>query len=245
MRQSHRAHLSMLLATILVATSFPVGAAITHGLDSLVLTFMRFTLAAVLFAPFIALRYGLALPRLRDLARYGALSACLVVFFWSMFTALRHTSALNTATIFSLTPVLTAAVSAVLLKEKLSASARIALPTGMIGVIWVIFRGDPASLISFKLGFGDGIFLAGTLAMSLYSPLVKHLHRGDPEDRRGVRVALTDQGLELVDRAIETRFEEALDAVSQLPPEDRVALGDLLRALTASLPPTPRQEQST
>ena len=67
----------------------------------------------------------------------------------------------------------------------------------------------------------------------------------DPEDRRGVRVALTDQGLELVDRAIETRFEEALDAVSQLPPEDRVALGDLLRTLTASLPPTPRQEQST
>lgn len=67
----------------------------------------------------------------------------------------------------------------------------------------------------------------------------------DPEDRRGVRVALTDQGLELVDRAIETRFEEALDAVSQLPPEDRVALGDLLRTLTASLPPTPRKEQST
>ncbi len=61
----------------------------------------------------------------------------------------------------------------------------------------------------------------------------------------GVRVALTDQGLELVDRAIETRFEEALDAVSQLPPGDRVALGDLLRTLTASLAPTPRQEQST
>ncbi len=31
----------------------------------------------------------------------------------------------------------------------------------------------------------------------------------------------------------------------QLPPEDRVALGDLLRTLTASLTPTPRQEQST
>ncbi len=67
----------------------------------------------------------------------------------------------------------------------------------------------------------------------------------DPEDRRGVCVALTDQGLELVDLAIVKRFEEALDAVSQLPPEDRVALGDLLRTLTASLPPTPRQEQST
>ncbi len=32
---------------------------------------------------------------------------------------------------------------------------------------------------------------------------------------------------------------------TQVPPEDRVALGDLLRTLTASLTPTPRQEQST
>ena len=39
--------------------------------------------------------------------------------------------------------------------------------------------------------------------------------------------------------------EEAHAAVSQLHPADRVALGDLLRTLTASLTPTPRQEQST
>ncbi len=42
-----RGHLLMMLATVLIATSFPVGAAITHGLDSLVLTFLRFTLATV------------------------------------------------------------------------------------------------------------------------------------------------------------------------------------------------------
>jgi hypothetical protein len=54
-----------------------------------------------------------------------------------------------------------------------------------------------------------------------------------------------EMSVELVDPAIVKRFEEALDAVSQLPPEDRVALGDLLRTLTASLTPTPRQEQST
>jgi drug/metabolite transporter (DMT)-like permease len=170
----------MLLATVLVATSFPVGAAITHGLDSLVLTFLRFTLAAVLFAPIVVWRYGLVMPGLRDLARYGALSACLVGFFWGMFAALRHTSALNTAAIFAFTPAITAAVSAVLLKERLSGAARTALPLGMIGAIWVVFRGDPAALISLNLGLGDGIFLAGTIAMGLYGPLVKYLHRGEP-----------------------------------------------------------------
>ncbi len=178
--RSRRGHLLMMLATVLVATSFPVGAAITHGLDSLVLTLLRFTLAAILFAPLVAWRYGLSMPGWRDLARYGVLSACLVGFFWGMFAALRHTSVLNTATIFALLPVITAAVSAVLLKERLSGAARIALPIGMIGAVWVIFRGDPAALTSLKLGLGDGIFLAATIAMGIYGPLVKFLHRGEP-----------------------------------------------------------------
>lgn len=175
-----RGHLLMMVATVLVATSFPVGAAITNGLDSLVLTFFRFVLAALLFAPIVAWRYGLALPGLRDMAGYAVLSACLVGFFWGMFAALRHTTALNTATIFALTPVMTAAVSWMLLKERLPLAARVALPLGMVGAVWVIFRGDPNALLALDLGVGDAIFLAATVAMSFYGPLVKYLHRGEP-----------------------------------------------------------------
>ena len=175
-----RAHLLMMLATALVATSFPVGAAITDGLDTFVLTFLRFTLAAILFAPIVAWRYGLTWPRLSDLARYATLSALLVGFFWGMFAALRYTSALNTATIFTLLPVITAAISAVLLKERLTGAARLALPAGIIGAAWVIFRGDIDALMALDLGRGDGIFFVATLAMCFYSPLVKYLHRGEP-----------------------------------------------------------------
>lgn len=174
-----RGHLLMLMATGLVATSFPVGAAITNGMDSLVLTFLRFALAAILFAPIVAWRYGIAMPSIRDLVRYSILSGCLVGFFWGMFTALRTTSALNTATIFALTPVITAGVSAFLLKERLNKASQIALPTGIIGAVWVIFRGDPAALLSLDLGLGDGIFFMGTIAMGFYGPLVKYLHRGE------------------------------------------------------------------
>lgn len=182
-RLGQRSHFLMMMATALVATSFPVGAAITNGLDSLVLTFLRFALAALLLAPIVAWRYGLAIPCLRDLARYGVLSAFLVAFFWSMFAALRYTSALNTATIFALAPSITAATSILLLREKLTGPARMALPLGMVGAAWVIFRGDPAALISLKLGLGDGIFLAGTVALGIYSTLVKYLHRGEPMAR--------------------------------------------------------------
>jgi drug/metabolite transporter (DMT)-like permease len=75
---------------------------------------------------------------------------------------------------------MTAAVSAVLLKERSGPAARIALPIGLIGTIWVIVRGNPAALLSLELGAGDAIFFAATVALGIYGPLVKYLHRGEP-----------------------------------------------------------------
>jgi len=175
-----RAHVLMLMTTVLVATSFPVGAAITNSLDTLVLTFLRFTLAAVLFAPIVGWRYGLRVPSFRDVLRYALLSGCLVAFFWGMFTALRYTSVLNTATIYAMTPLITALISAVVMKERVGTASRIALPIGMCGAVWVIFRGELDSFLTLKLGIGDAIFFAATIAMSFYGPLVKRLHRGEP-----------------------------------------------------------------
>ena len=178
-----RAHGLMIVATVLIATSFPVGASITHGLDAEVLTLLRFALAALIFAPIVAWRYGLPWPGWRGLLRYSLISACMVGFFWGMFAALRHTSVLNTATIYTLTPAITAAVSAVLLSERLGRAARIALPVGMVGAVWVIFRGDVETLLALDLGRGDAIFLAACAAFGCYMPLLKLLHRGEPMAR--------------------------------------------------------------
>ena len=160
-----RGHAAMLGATVLISTSFPVGAAITHGLDSLVLTGLRFSLAALLFAPIVAWRYGLRWPSLGALVRYSVLSACLVGFFWAMFT---------------LHPAITASVAAILLHERMRSAARVALPVGLVGAVWVIFRGDLDALLGLELGEGDLIFLAGTVAMGFYGPLVKRFHMGEP-----------------------------------------------------------------
>lgn len=173
----------MLVATFLVATSFPVVAAITDSLDSGVLTFIRFALATLLFAPLVAWRYGIARPGLRDLLRHSLLSLLLVTFFWCTFAALRLTQPLNTAAVFSLSPVITAGIAALVLRERLTRRARIALPLGAVGAIWVVFRGDLTALMALDLGSGDLLFLAGTIALASYSTLVKVLHRGEPMAR--------------------------------------------------------------
>ncbi len=174
-----RDHGRMLVATVLIATSFPVVAAIADGLDALVLTFLRFLLAAVLFLPIVLLKYGLSMPGPRDLARYAAISACMVGFFWCMFEALRTTTALNTGALFTFIPGIAALVSAVLLKERLGRKKLTALALGSIGALWVVFRGDPGRLLSLELNHGDPIFFLGCIFFGFYPPLVKFLHRGE------------------------------------------------------------------
>ncbi len=57
----------------------------------------------------------------------------------------------------------------------------------------------------------------------------------EPTDRRGVRVLLTEAGIELVDRAIEARFAEADSAIAGLGSRDRTSLERILRRLLGEL----------
>ncbi len=175
-----RVHAQVLLSRVLVATSFTVGAAITHGLEPELLTLLRFALATALFAPYVAWRHGLHLPKPKALAGYALISACLVIFFWAMFEALRLTSALNAAALYTLLPGIAALYAAVLVRERLGINRLVALALGCFGALWVVFRGDVDRMAMFDLNRGDLIFLGGLLAMGLYAPLVRRLHRNEP-----------------------------------------------------------------
>lgn len=56
-----------------------------------------------------------------------------------------------------------------------------------------------------------------------------------PTDRRGVRVVLTEAGLDRIDRAIEVRFAEADSAVAVLSGRDRASLERILKRLLVQL----------
>jgi drug/metabolite transporter (DMT)-like permease len=189
-----RVHAQMLLARGLIAISFPVGAAITHGLEPAMLTLLRFALAALLFAPFLFFRHGIVLPTLKALAGYAAISACMVTFFWSMFEALRWTTALNAATLFTLVPGIAAFYAAFIVRERLGARRLAAIGLGLVGAVWVVFRGDPAALLAFAFNRGDLIFFGGCLVLGLYAPLVRRLNKGEPAAVMTFWVLLTGTG---------------------------------------------------
>jgi len=172
-------HLLMVVSAALVSTSFVVGAAITDQLDPAVLTLLRFVIATMVFAPLIYCRYGATFSF--DLFwRCSIISSCLVVFFWCMFFSLRYTTPLNTSVIFTLVPSIAWFYGFFLVAERLTRGKIMALFCGMVGAIWVIFKGDLSVLLAMQWNKGDLIFLAGGFAIGLYTPLVKLLHRGEP-----------------------------------------------------------------
>jgi drug/metabolite transporter (DMT)-like permease len=166
----------------LVASSFPVGAAITHALPPVVMMFLRFLTAAILFAPYVFYKNGLTLPSRNTLLGYALLSLPLVVFFWCMFEALRHTSALNTGALYTTLPAITALASYFILGQGISQSKAIGLIMGTLGALWIVFRGDVNALLALELNKGDLLFLLGCVALSIYNPLMKKLYEGEPQE---------------------------------------------------------------
>lgn len=173
-------HGSILASTVLVSTSFPVGKAITPFMDPVLLTLIRFCLAALLFAPYVSRRFGLTNPGLAALGRYSLISVALVGFFWLMFLSLRFTNTLHTGVLFTTVPGISGIYSWFLLRERLSAGRTLALLLAMVGASWVIFEGDVEQLLALQFNRGDLLFFGGCLLMALYTPLVKLLHRGEP-----------------------------------------------------------------
>jgi len=57
----------------------------------------------------------------------------------------------------------------------------------------------------------------------------------DPNDRRGVRVCLTDEGRELIDEAMVDHFENEAELFEDLSPANKQHLADLLREVVSIL----------
>jgi drug/metabolite transporter (DMT)-like permease len=174
------AHVLMLLSVLIASSSFPVGKLITHDLPPAVLMFIRFLLAAILFAPFVFIKNGLKFPPWKRMLSYSILSIPPVIFFWSMFEGLRYTSVINTGALITLIPAITAIWAIVINREIPTLLRTFGLAIGTIGALLVVFKGDYIALFSLKFNHGDVVFIMGILLSSWDRPLLKRLYSGEP-----------------------------------------------------------------
>ena len=181
MFQILKAHLFVLLATFLVAGSFIVSGKLSGVINPISLTLFRFFAATLIFAPIIFLNKKFRNKIVSTMPRAMIMSLFYSLYFIGLFKALETTTALNTGTLFTVVPLITAILCIFFLKEKMSLYQLIVYFIGIIGTSIVVFKGNINLLLNFSLNHGDIIFLFAIVSMTLYSIFTKYFHRKDDE----------------------------------------------------------------
>jgi drug/metabolite transporter (DMT)-like permease len=168
----------MLLWAVLVGLSFPAVASLGDGLPPLILTALRFALAALVMIPLLV-RHRVRLPHPRDLGLYAILGFCLAAFFATMFWAGERASALSLATIYVSVPLLTYFLGLALAVERGSGRRLAYLVLGAAGALGLHAGASSNATGALDLGSGEIAFFIGCGATALYPVVTRWgLERG-------------------------------------------------------------------
>ena len=170
-----KAHLGLLLWALLVGLSFPAVGLISADLPPMLLTALRFAIAALAL-------WGLA-RRARDRwphgaawLLYGAMGLCLAGFFAAMFWAAHHATALSMATLFVSVPLLAFLFGLAAGLERRGWRLPLLLAMGAAGALLLaVVEAEGRASVSQGIVFGRGeaVFLLGCMASALYPVLSK------------------------------------------------------------------------
>ncbi len=165
--------LGALLAICFWGVSFVATKAVVREISPTTLIFSRAGLGTLLLASILALRRQSAWPP-RDALGPLALMGFVGVAFHQLIQAyaLTLTSAVNTGWLIGLTPIWSALLAALLLKERFGARKVSGLAAGFAGAGLVVTRGElGARLLALPATRGDLIILASTLNWAIYTVL--------------------------------------------------------------------------
>ncbi|MGI9368917.1 MAG: DMT family transporter [Ruegeria sp.] len=173
-------HLAMLAFSALVAGSFSLGSIIANEIAPAALNAARFAIAAVVIGIVGFATTGF--PKSAALApwRYIVLGGLFATYFVLMFEGLKSAPPVSAASVFTLTPVMTAVFGWFLLRQVTTVHMATALTIGALGALWVIFRADWQAFHAFKIGTGEIVYFWGCVAHAIYTPMVRKLNRGEP-----------------------------------------------------------------
>lgn len=174
------AFLLLALATLFWAGNWVLGRALRDDFEPAALNLWRWLIAVLVLAPF-------AVPRLRgqwgvirrDAGLLLALSFLGVALFqWMIYQGLKTTTAVNAVLINSSFPAFMLLCSWAIERERGTRRQVAGMLISLAGILVIMARGDPASLLRLEFHAGDAIILLAMPVWGLYSVL---LRRRPPE----------------------------------------------------------------
>lgn len=160
--------------------TFVAGKHVVAVLSPLMGSFARYVIAcvALLVAAFVLER---GLPRItRQQAAATFVLGALGIFAYNLFFmgALQRLHASRAALIIALNPVITITISALVLKEHLSARRWLGVAIALLGVWIVISHGDLVHLASAGIGVGELMMFAAVTSWALYTIIGRRVLAG-------------------------------------------------------------------
>lgn len=174
-RPNKTAFLYPFFAIVLWSGNVIVSRLSAHTIGPEAITFYRLLLAVVLMSSFVAApawrNRAVIWPRLGQFAILGFLAMCL---FQSLsYLAAESTTATNMAVFTALTPLLTVALSALMLKDTPTIGMIGGGLLSLSGLVYLVSAGAPLSLLRNGVHLGDPLMFAAALVYALYGVLLK------------------------------------------------------------------------
>ncbi|MDK2823991.1 MAG: hypothetical protein PWQ67_319 [Clostridia bacterium] len=165
----------LVLATLFWGGNFALGKAVSGSIPPLTLSYVRWTEALIFFLPFAwseikALKQNLA-GNWKVFVILGVTGV--MGFNMCVYLSVQYTTAINASLINSFAPVVVILFSMVFLKERLSLKQVIGIFISLVGVIWIIARGNWQKLLGLTFNKGDLIMLIAILLWGIYNIVLK------------------------------------------------------------------------
>lgn len=172
-------HFAMLTFSLLVSVSFSLGSIVANQIDPLVITALRFLIAAGFVFVLFGINSKSSWKDLKKPYRFLVLGAMISIYFVTMFEGLKTADPISMSVVFTFTPLMAGLFDFFISQRRLSVWVWLSVVFGGIGALWIIFDGDLNKLTSFQIGYGEGLFFIGCAGHALYAASIPKFNRGE------------------------------------------------------------------
>ncbi len=163
-----------LTATLLWSANYVIARSLSDKVPPVTLAILRWTVAFLVLVPFALKDFLKQWRIIKKHFLFFLMASVLGVSLFNtlIYTAGHYTSATNLSLIAITAPVLILLMSAVFLKDKLSIKILPGILITLTGLLLLISKGDPLSLIELNFNKGDLLMLLAAICFSGYSVLM-------------------------------------------------------------------------
>jgi drug/metabolite transporter (DMT)-like permease len=179
MEHNKRLYVLPLVAVLFWGGNFVAGRAVLDQLPPFSLSFLRWSVALAVLLPFawrdIARNASFYRSHWKAIAGLGLLG--IAAFTPLVYLSIEHTTTINAAMLAASSPVMIVLVAFLLLGEKITGQQLAGFVLSLLGVGWIVSKGNITRFEQFEWNIGDMIMLVSNVIWALYAILVRKADR--------------------------------------------------------------------